>query len=98
MDNNSTSIYEVALRLGDTQVKYVIKSHVDQYGMAVIGSNIPYIISVGIGYINNQEFKLYVNRFFQNEYQIWYAEIYKDEKVFTDTSVEFNLIYIRNNT
>ena len=66
--------------------------------MAVIGENIPYIIAVGIGYITNQEFKLYVNRFFQNEYQIWYAKIYKDEKLFTDTSVEFNLIYIRNNT
>lgn len=98
MDNNSTTIYQVALRLGDTEVKYAIKCHVDQYGMVAIGSDIPYIISVGIGYINNQEFKLYVNRFFQNEYQIWYAEIYKDEKPFTDTSVEFNLIYIRNNT
>lgn len=98
MDNNSTTIYQVALRLGDTYIKYVIKSHVDQYGMVVIGSDIPYIISVGIGYINNQEFGLYVNRFFQNEYQIWYAEIYKDEKLFTDSSVEFNLIYIRNNT
>ena len=38
--------------------------------MAVIGENIPYVIAVGIGYITNQEFKLYVNRFFQNEYQI----------------------------
>ena len=98
MDNNSTRIDDVALRLGDTYVRYAIKSHVDQYGMVAIGSDIPYIISVGIGYINNQEFGLYVNRFFQNEYQIWYAEIYKDEKLFTDTSVEFNLIYIRNNT
>lgn len=98
MDNNSTRIYDVALRLGDTYIEYAIKSHVDQYGMAVIGENIPYVIAVGIGYITNQEFKLYVNRFFQNEYQIWYAEIYKDEKPFTDTSVEFNLIYIRNNT
>lgn len=98
MDNNSTSIYQVALRLGDTYIEYVIKSHVDQYGMAVIGSDIPYIISVGIGYINNQEFGLYVNRFFQNNYRIWYAEIYKNGSLFTDTSIEFNLIYIRNNT
>lgn len=79
------------------KTRYLIGNAVDEYGLINLGTNYPYIAAIGVGSATKNTELVYgftVNRFFQNEYGIWYAEIYRDNKLYTDTSTEMNLFVL----
>lgn len=77
--------------------KYLIKTTVDSYGLINLGTNYEYIAAVGIGDAVNDNQRIYnlrVNKIFKNQYGIWYAEIYQDNGLYTNTDTEINLFIL----
>ena len=79
------------------KTRYLIKLTVDDYGLINLGTDYGYIAAVGIGdAVNNNQrvYNLQVNKFFKNQYGIWYAEIYQNDELYTNIYTEINLFVL----
>ena len=75
----------------------MIEKTVDVSGLINLGTDYEYIAAVGIGDAvndNNGVFNLRVNKFWRNQYGIWYAEIYQDDELYTNIYTEINLFIL----
>lgn len=79
------------------KTRYLIKKTVDDYGIINLGTDYSYIAAIGIGDARNNDqavFNLRVNKFWKNQYGIWYAEIYQDDELYTNIYTEINLFVL----
>ena len=90
-------VSELSSELIGLKARYLIGRTVESGGLINLGTDYEYIAAIGIGdAVNDNQtvHNLRVNKFWKNQYGIWYAEIYQDDELYTNTYTEINLFVL----